>query len=247
MLTTVVFDADETLLDLRPAMTGGLLAVLDEMRRLTPAAVAVSLADLETDWSVAFTANPTRSMPELRRLALARSVSRVGLDVHLDDLLALYFARRFALTRPFPDVLPALAALTENWAVGFATNGNSRAERCGLAGRFAFEVYAHENGLPKKPAPEFYAAVVQAAGVPAGQVVYVGDSIAHDVVGAQTAGLRAVWLNRDGRPCPPGVRPDAELSTLTDLPGVLAALVDEEDLRGAIGKPTGGNAAGAVR
>lgn len=31
MLTTVVFDADETLLDLRPAVTGALAAVLDEM------------------------------------------------------------------------------------------------------------------------------------------------------------------------------------------------------------------------
>lgn len=183
-----MFDADETLLDLRPAMTGGLLAVLDEMRRLTPAAVAVSLADLETDWAVAFAANPAMPMPELRRVALAQSVSRVGLDAHLDDLLARYFAQRFALTRPFPDVLPTLAELAETWAIGYATNGNSRAQRCGLAGRFAFEVYAHDNGLPKKPAPEFYAAVVEAAGVPAGQVVYVGDSIAHDVVGAQTAG-----------------------------------------------------------
>ncbi|MDI5943801.1 HAD family hydrolase, partial [Micromonospora sp. DH15] len=30
MLTHVVFDADETLLDLRPAVTGGLEAVLEE-------------------------------------------------------------------------------------------------------------------------------------------------------------------------------------------------------------------------
>lgn len=231
MLRTVVFDADETLLDLRPAVTGGLLAVLDEMRRLTPAAATVSLADLESDWSVASSADSPRPTPQIRRVALARSLSRVGLDTHLDDLLALYFARRFALTRPFPDVLPTLAALAEDWVVGFATNGNSRAERCGLAGRFAFEVYAHDNGLPRKPAPEFYATVVQAAGVPAGQVVHVGDSIAHDVVGPQAAGLRGVWLNRDGRSCPPDVQPDAELSTLTDLPAVLAALVDEDDLR----------------
>lgn len=142
-----MFDADETLLDLRPAMTGGLLAVLDEMRRFDPAAAAVSLADLEYDWSVTFAANPAWPTPELRRTALSRSLSRVGLNAHLDDLLAHYFARRFALTRPFPDVLPALAALAERWAVGYATNGNSRAERCGLAGRFAFEVYAHDNGL----------------------------------------------------------------------------------------------------
>ncbi|WP_444952118.1 HAD family hydrolase [Micromonospora ureilytica] len=119
MLTTVVFDADETLLDLRPAVTGGLVAVLDEMRRA----------------------------------ALARSL-----------------------------------------------------------------------GLPKKPAPEFYGAVVAAAGVPAGQIVYVGDSWEHDVVAPRRAGLRSVWLNRLGLPRPLGCTPDAEVSSMADLPTALADL-----------------------
>ncbi|MGS2613103.1 HAD family hydrolase [Micromonospora sp. LZ34] len=231
MLTTVVFDADETLLDLRPAVTGGLMAVLEEMRRLTPAADAVSLAELESDWDAVFGELSAEPVLEIRRRALARSLARAGLDDHLDDLAALFFARRFALTRPYPDVRPALAALRECWTLGFATNGNSRAERCGLAGEFSLELYAHENGLPKKPAPEFYAAVVEAAGVPASQVVYVGDSLAHDVVGPQRAGLRAIWLNRLGLPRPPDVHPDAELTTLADLPRALVDLGRGDPLR----------------
>jgi FMN phosphatase YigB (HAD superfamily) len=58
-------------------------------------------------------------------------------------------------------------------------------------------------------------------------VVYVGDSLAHDVLGAQAAGLRAVWLNRSGEPRPDGVRPDAEVRTLAELPVALARLVPE--------------------
>ncbi|MDG4815772.1 HAD family hydrolase [Micromonospora sp. WMMD956] len=221
MLTHVVFDADETLLDLRPAVTGGLVAVLEEMRRLTPAAAEVTLADLESDWGAVFGALSAAPVNEIRRAALARSLARAGLDAHLDDLAALFFARRFALTRPFPDALPALAALRPRYTLGYATNGNSRAERCGLTGEFTFEVYAHESGLPKKPAPEFFAAVVEAAGVPPRQIVYVGDSPSHDVVAPLRAGMRAVWLNRGGRPRPEGVPADAEVSTLADLPGVL--------------------------
>ncbi|MBM0228605.1 HAD family hydrolase [Micromonospora sp. ATA51] len=223
--TAVVFDADETLLDLRPAVTGALVAVLEEMRRRTPAAAAVRLADLEADWGAVFGALSAAPVQEIRRAALARSLARAGLDHHLDELAALFFARRFALTRPFPDALPALAALRRRHLLGFATNGNSRAERCGLAGEFSFELYAHENGLPKKPAPEFYAAVVAAAGLPPDRIVYVGDSPEHDVAAAQRAGLRAVWLNRPGLPRPPGLAPDAEVSTLADLPEVLARLV----------------------
>ncbi|WP_255474575.1 HAD family hydrolase [Micromonospora sp. AMSO31t] len=212
------------MVDLRPAVTGALAAVLDEMRRWTPAAAEVSLADLEADWGAVFGALSAAPVQEIRRAALARSLARAGLDAHLDEFAALFFARRFALTRPFPDALPTLAALRSHHLLGFATNGNSRAERCGLAGEFEFELYAHENGLPKKPAPEFYAAVVAAAGLPAEHVVHVGDSPEHDVLAPQRAGLRAIWLNRGRLPRPPGLTPDAEVSTLAELPDVLARL-----------------------
>ncbi|MEH0982802.1 HAD family hydrolase [Micromonospora sp. CPCC 205556] len=224
MLTVLVFDADETLLDLRPAVTGGLVAVLEEMRRLTPAAAGVSLADLESDWGAVFGAMSAAPVREIRRAALARSLARADLAEHLDALAALFFARRFALTRPYADVLPALATLRRDFRLGYATNGNSRAERCGLAGEFAFERYAHDDGLPKKPDPGFYAAVVEAAGVPAEQIAYVGDSLAHDVAGPQRAGLRGIWLNRLGLPCRPGIRPDAEVTGLAALPAALAGL-----------------------
>lgn len=224
MPTVVVFDADETLLDLRPAVTGALVAVLEEMRRRTPAAAAVSLEDLESDWGAVFGGLSSAPVQEVRRAALARSLARAGLDDQLGEFARLFFDRRFALTRPFPDAVPALAALRRRHLLGFATNGNSRAERCGLAGEFAFELYAHENGLPKKPAPEFYVAVVAAAGVPPERIVHIGDSPEHDVTGPQRAGLRAVWLNRRGLPRPTGLSPDAEVSTLAELPDALAAL-----------------------
>ncbi|WP_229400971.1 HAD family hydrolase [Micromonospora okii] len=225
MLTHVVFDADETLLDLRPAVTAGLALVLEEMRRLTPAAAGVSLADLESDWAAVFGAMSAAPTLEIRRAALARSLGRAGLEGHLDEVAALFFARRFALTRPFPDALPALAALRERYTLGYATNGNSRAERCGLAGQFAFEVYAHENALPKKPAPEFFAAVAAAAGAPPERIAYVGDSPGLDVHAPRRAGMRAVWLNRTGVPRPDDLPADAEeVSTLAELPEVLARL-----------------------
>ncbi|MEV0326476.1 HAD family hydrolase [Micromonospora echinospora] len=221
MVSVVVFDADETLLDLRPAVTSSLAVVLEEMRRLSPAAATVSLADLEADWAAVWAVRSAAPVQEVRRAGLALSLARVGLDAELDRMLELFFAQRFALTRPFPDVLPALAELRRHFVLGYATNGNSRTERCGLAGEFAFELYAHENGLPKKPAPEFYAAVVAAAGVPPSEVLYVGDSLDHDVIAPQRAGLRAVWLNRTGTVCRPGVVPDGEVSTMAELLDVI--------------------------
>jgi len=221
MISTVVFDADETLIDLRPAVRGGLAAVLDEMRRLSPAAATVTLADLESDWHAVFPAMRAEPVTEIRRAALARSLSRAGLEASLEAIAELFFARRFALTRPYDEVPAVLAALRPSYAVGFATNGNSHASVCGP---FDFEVYAHADGLPKKPAPAFYAAVLSAAGRAPGSVVHVGDSWEHDVVGARAAGLRAIWLNRTGAPLPAAGIADAEIRTLTDLPATLHAL-----------------------
>lgn len=221
MISAVVFDADETLLDLRPAVSSALAAVLEEMRRLSATAGAVSMADLESDWAAVFAAQRAAPVQEIRRCALARSLARCGLEDELDRMAELFFARRFALTRPFPDVAPALAVLRRSYTIGFATNGNSRAERCGLAGEFAFEIYAHVDGVPKKPAPGFYAAVLAAAGVPPRSVLHVGDSLDHDVVAAQAAGLRAVWLNRTGIAGRSDACPDGEISSLADLPALI--------------------------
>ncbi len=75
-----------------------------------------------------------------------------------------------------------------------------------------------------KPDPAFFRAGLQALDVPADRTVMVGDSYAADVLGARAAGLRAVWYNPRGGPCP-SAHPayDATVSDLRDLPAVLAA------------------------
>jgi len=56
--------------------------------------------------------------------------------------------------------------------------------------------------------------------------VMAGDTPETDVQGAQRAGLRAVWLNRDHRQWPGNLaRPDAVIKDLGQLPGVLRQLV----------------------
>lgn len=47
-----------------------------------------------------------------------------------------------------------------------------------------------------KPASEFFARVVESAGVPAGEVLYVGDHPQNDVVPVRAAGMRAAHLRR---------------------------------------------------
>jgi FMN phosphatase YigB (HAD superfamily) len=223
VITTVVFDADETLVDLRPAVSGALLAVLDEVSSLGPA-IRLTRADLDGDWAAVLASKPAAPVTEIRRAALARSLARVGLQSEVDRLLAVFFERRFALSWPFEDALPMLDVLRGRYRLGYATNGNSRADRCGLAGQFDFEVYAHSDAVPKKPSPAFFAAVLSAAGVTAEQTIHIGDNPSHDVMAARAAGLRAVWVNPTGCTPPEGAVPDAQIRTLRELPDMLDRL-----------------------
>lgn len=74
----------------------------------------------------------------------------------------------------------------------------------------------------RKTHPGFYAAVAQAAGCDASEVLMVGDDLVNDVESARAAGIAAVHLRREFVVPPLGGGPPknrlkAELRTLTDL------------------------------
>lgn len=79
-----------------------------------------------------------------------------------------------------------------------------------------------------KPAPEFFHAAAHRLGLPASDVVMVGDDVHGDVGGAQGAGMRGV-LVRTGKfhsgDLEQGVTPDALLESVADLPARWPQLV----------------------
>lgn len=66
----------------------------------------------------------------------------------------------------------------------------------------------------RKPAPEFFAGVCQSVGIPAEQILFVGDDPINDFEGAVNAGLRAVLFEPDGRDETGKIRRLSELLTL---------------------------------
>ncbi len=48
----------------------------------------------------------------------------------------------------------------------------------------------------EKPSPRFFERVIDAAGVPAERIAYVGDRLDNDVIPASNAGMFAVFLRR---------------------------------------------------
>lgn len=75
----------------------------------------------------------------------------------------------------------------------------------------------------RKPHPRFYTAVIEAAGCPPEQIVFVGDTPRKDAVGPLAHGMRAALISPDGRP--PGLDPRiGVIAHLSELPAYLGSL-----------------------
>jgi putative hydrolase of the HAD superfamily len=83
----------------------------------------------------------------------------------------------------------------------------------GWSAYFDTVTFTQEVGL-QKPDPRVFRFALARAGQRPADSVYVGDSWEADYLGATNAGLKAVWLNRGGRPAP---EPCREIGSLKDL------------------------------
>jgi putative hydrolase of the HAD superfamily len=143
----------------------------------------------------------------MRAGRLAEVAAAFGVEVpdgaHLSYEEAYAPAFRSA-QRLFPDVPGLLAAAEgERLPVALLTNSAQaptrvKLEALDLVDRFDVVVTTDTLGFGK-PDPRVYLEACRLLGAEPDRVLCIGDSIEWDVLGAEAAGLRAVWLDRDGR------------------------------------------------
>lgn len=94
-------------------------------------------------------------------------------------------------------------------------------EREGLAPLLDTVVVSDEVGW-RKPAPVIFETALRRIGVNPGEALFVGDRADVDVAGAQAAGMRAAWLNREAAELPPDLQPpEFEIRDLGELEAIL--------------------------
>jgi len=126
----------------------------------------------------------------------------------------------------YDDVMPCLERLrAAGLAVGLVSNTNRDLgevlESFALAELVDGAVTSSEIGL-FKPAPEIFAAALEAVGAAAAETVMIGDSYGDDVEGARGAGLAgAVLLDRDGRRAAGSRASGPVIGSLDELPELL--------------------------
>ncbi len=127
-----------------------------------------------------------------------------------------------------PEAEPLLRSLAVGHRLALVTNGAGDVQREKLSRTpfgpyFAAIVVSAEVGVGK-PDPRIFTLTADRLGVAPGDAVMVGDSLVRDVGGAKSAGMPAVWIDRDLWSEPDAPKPDARIERLSDLPAALDAL-----------------------
>jgi putative hydrolase of the HAD superfamily len=202
----LLLDVDDTIVDTEGAMVeAGTVAAAalwpgDEGRHR---AVAQRYYDDPERWFPRYAAGDV-SFDAMRAGRLAEVARALGLDLpegahhRYEEAYAPAFRQA---QRLFPDV-PGLLGAADRLGVPVALLTNSAAapthvklEALGLADRFDVVVTTDTLGFGK-PDARVYLEACRQVGVHPRAVVCIGDSLEWDVLGAQQAGLRAVWLDR---------------------------------------------------
>ena len=142
--------------------------------------------------------------------------------VSLDELLQVYYREVYQEREIFPEVNNVLQQLSQ-WNVGMGIISNTtnpvfmkelELEDSGLKKYFDFTIYS--SGVPfRKPHPSIFQLAISHFKMEPCDILFVGDSPAADIQGAQGVGMKTAWINREKEHS--DIIPDYELTSLDDL------------------------------
>lgn len=101
---------------------------------------------------------------------------------------------------------------------GFSEVQQRKLRNSGVAHLFDYKVLSDDAGA-LKPSREFFDYTFRTTGAIPGESIVIGDDAEADIAGAVRYGLRSIYLNRFGKPCPYPV--DYEIQRLPQLMDIL--------------------------
>ena len=242
MITGLLLDIDDTLIDTRAAMVAaGEAAVAELWPRAGAAVHHAAGVRFRSDPGGLFGRFTTGeiSFAQMRQARVADLIDSFS-PVALGEVAIQEASRRFeeayepafvANVRLFEDVLPLMAAADRaGIRIGLLTNSSSHYTRqklgiTGLTGVFDVVVTTDTLGFGKPDARAFQHAC-RLMGLAPAETVYVGDDVEIDAIAASEAGLGAIWLRRDpgdsqgaGRARACGI---PVVASLSEVPALLA-------------------------
>lgn len=223
----IFFDIDDTLVTHRQSQRQAALLFWEKFAQRLP----FSKQEFPDAWDAvmqkhfaAFAAGQISFREQrLRRMQEIFSTATVPLSEEEADAYFQAYLRHYEESWTlFDDVVTCLNALSHH-KLGIISNGDGEQQRrklrrLGIDGHFTTVIISGDFGV-WKPKPEIFWEACQQASVSPGECLYIGDNLTGDCLASQAAGLRGIWLNRDGLPIP-----DSDISAVGSLTEFVAAI-----------------------
>ncbi|MPZ22060.1 MAG: HAD-IA family hydrolase [Dehalococcoidia bacterium] len=213
----VLFDMDETLINLTATRPMRLRRALEKLNELTGADCDIEGALVRAEELPVYTD---------RLKILLGELGHADCDYGRQAYEVIFDASLMELHDGAEDLLLELAT---NYKLGLVTNGPGRTqtpkiERFKLLGHFGGAVAIGDDFGHPKPDPTIFLHVAAVLGVEPAHTMFVGDRLDADIEGAKRAGMIAVWLHTVDQPDYEGPPPDFEIRRITELRQVLGDL-----------------------
>jgi 2-haloacid dehalogenase len=167
------------------------------------------------------------------RQVLSRAVQEVGsrLNVRITADEGRDFADSLTQWEPFPDTVASLQRLAQRFRVGIISNVDDdlfAVTRLKLQTPFDLVVTAQQVES-YKPSLENFQEALRRSGLQKDQILHAGQSVYHDIIPANSLGIKNVWVNRPSRRPGAGAtkpavgQPTAEVKSLEELVELVSA------------------------
>ena len=140
------------------------------------------------------------------------------------DILTVYYKVIHGVRRVYPDVMGTLKYFKESGIrmaiISNTTNPQFIKEeelcRTGLSTYFEFAIFSSSTPY-RKPHPSIFNAAISRLNLEAKNILFVGDDLKTDVMGAQSVGMQTAWLNRGLSELVENITPHYQITSLSEL------------------------------
>ncbi|MDZ4661548.1 MAG: YjjG family noncanonical pyrimidine nucleotidase [Pseudomonadota bacterium] len=218
----ILFDLDDTLIDFESSSVVALESVCKAQGLSNPLEdyfSAYSRINLKL-WSQLELGEVTADFVRVERFR--RLCQQMKWQADVQKMAESYLTEITSSVKLIPFAKEVCEKLSQTFDLGIITNGltqvqKARFRKSGLETYFKFLMTSEEQGYHKPDQRIFVDAINKLPKKELAKTLVVGDRIESDILGAKRLGIRSVWLNRHGRPNMTLIKPDFEISCLSEL------------------------------
>jgi len=222
----IAFDLDDTLWECQPVIERAEARYYAWLQSVYPKICEKYSAEELVEHRMSF----MRTLPEyrhnltyLRKHWMKSLMDEFGYDYdQIDAGFDVFWLARNEVTF-YDGSLENLQSLATRYSLGVISNGNADVHHIGVGHLFDFVISSEKAGVAKPHADIFHQAL-KLANVAKHEAVYVGDDPERDIVGAQQAGMKAIWFNPKLKPWPGGLAPYAVIQHLDELEDIITRI-----------------------